>query len=72
MSMISAGATGTGLRHARRVGVGTALTLLAIDLVYVPRRVIPATYLLDAAKEAGWIWAWWQVGRLPEGGGHGP
>ncbi|MGW6244615.1 hypothetical protein [Streptomyces roseolus] len=59
--------TPAGLRQARRIGVGTALTFLAIDLVYVPRRVIPATYLMDAAKEIAWLAAWWRVGRLPEG-----
>ncbi|MEU3778213.1 hypothetical protein AB0F11_34445 [Streptomyces sp. NPDC032472] len=50
-----------GVRHARRTGIGTALTFLAIDLVYVPRRRIPATYLMDAAKEAAWLAAWWKA-----------
>ncbi|OIJ27982.1 hypothetical protein [Nocardioides luteus] len=43
---------------ARRIGQGTALTLLAIDLVYVPQGRIRWTYLLDAALEAGWLAAW--------------
>ncbi|GGQ93489.1 hypothetical protein [Streptomyces flaveolus] len=47
-----------GLAHARRTGLGTAGTLLAIDLVYVPKGTIRWTYLLDAAMEAGWIVAW--------------
>lgn len=43
---------------ARRIGQGTALTLLAIDLVYVPLGRIRWTYLIDAAMEAGWLLAW--------------
>ncbi|MFJ8668884.1 hypothetical protein [Streptomyces sp. NPDC093600] len=61
-SMLRAGSTPAGVRHARRIGVGTALTFLAIDLVYVPRRTIPATYLMDAAKEIAWLAAWWRAG----------
>ncbi len=45
---------------ARTIGVGTAATLLAIDLVYVPRGRIRWTYLIDAAFEAGWLVAWWR------------
>ncbi|MFC8342273.1 hypothetical protein [Streptomyces sp. NPDC057280] len=56
--------TAAGLRQARRTGVGTALTLLTIDLVYVPRRRIRLTYLLDAAMQAGWLTAWLRCGRL--------
>jgi hypothetical protein len=47
-----------GAAHARNVGIGTAGTLLAIDLIYAPPRRIPATYLLDAALELGWLAAW--------------
>ena len=47
-----------GAAHARTVGVGTAATLLAIDLIYAPPRRIPATYLIDAAAEVGWLVAW--------------
>ena len=47
-----------GAAHARTVGIGTAGTLLAIDLIYAPPRRIPATYLLDAVLEAGWLAAW--------------
>jgi hypothetical protein len=45
-------------RHARRLGLATAVTLLAIDLVYVPKGRIAKTYLLDAAMEAAWLYAW--------------
>ncbi|MFF7449705.1 MULTISPECIES: hypothetical protein [unclassified Streptomyces] len=47
-----------GSAHARRIGLGTALTLLAIDLLYVPKGRIRPTYLLDAAMQTGWITAW--------------
>jgi hypothetical protein len=54
-----------GVAHARRVGLGTAATLLAIDLIYVPRRRIRPTYLVDAAVEAVWIAAWLRRGQSP-------
>ncbi|WP_225799988.1 hypothetical protein [Streptomyces sp. NK15101] len=62
ISMLMAAPGPEGLRHARRTGIGTALTFLAVDLVYVPRRRIPATYLMDAAKEAAWLASWWAAG----------
>ena len=40
------------------VGMGTASTLLAIDLVFVPRGTIRWTYLIDAAMEIGLIALW--------------
>lgn len=43
---------------ARNLGLGTATTLLAIDLIYVTRGRIRWTYLIDAAMEAAWILAW--------------
>lgn len=48
------------VRVARILGVGTAATLLTIDVVYVPRRRISRMYLQDALCEAGWVaaWAW--------------
>ncbi|MFD3533848.1 hypothetical protein [Streptomyces sp. NPDC058664] len=67
ISMLPAGPGPEGVRHARRVGVGTAVTFLAIDLVYVPRRRIPATYLMDAAKETAWLVAWCKAGRVGDG-----
>ncbi|GGO60817.1 hypothetical protein [Nonomuraea cavernae] len=57
-SQIRASRTPEGVRHARRIGLTTAATLLSIDLVYVPMGRIRATYLLDALAEAGWIYAW--------------
>jgi len=44
--------------HARRLGVATATTLLAIDLTYVPRGRLRSTYLLDAAGEATFLVGW--------------
>lgn len=44
--------------HARRLGIATATTLLAIDLIYVPRGRIRWTYLIDAAEEAALLGAW--------------
>jgi hypothetical protein len=46
------------VRQARRLGIGTALTLGGIDLVYVPRRRISPMYLVDAAAEAAWLVGW--------------
>ena len=43
---------------ARRLGLATALTLLAVDLVYIPKREMRWTYLQDAACQVGWIAAW--------------
>ncbi|POX57520.1 hypothetical protein C3492_43000 [Streptomyces sp. Ru62] len=63
-SMLLSPGTPEGLRQARRTGVGTAVTLLAIDLLCVPRRRIRPTYLLDAAMQAGWLTAWFRCGRL--------
>ncbi|MFD5326908.1 hypothetical protein [Streptomyces sp. NPDC127092] len=64
ISLLLARPGSEGMRHARCVGTGSALTLLAADVVYVPLRRIPATYLLDAAMEAAWLTAWWTV-RIP-------
>jgi hypothetical protein len=47
-----------GPAQARRIGLGTALTLLAVDLVYVPKGRIRPTYLLDAAMQTAWIRTW--------------
>jgi hypothetical protein len=62
-TQLSSGDSPEGRRLARRVGAGAAMTLLAVDLVYVPRGRIPSTYLIDAAVEIGWIAAWAQTHR---------
>jgi hypothetical protein len=56
VAQLAAAADGRpGAAHARRIGLGTTLTLPAVDLVYVPRGRIRPTYLLDAAMQRGWI-----------------
>jgi len=45
------------------LGVGTAATLLAIDLIYVPPRRIPVTFLVDAAAEIAWLSMWARTGQ---------
>ncbi|WP_370615169.1 hypothetical protein [Mumia sp. Pv 4-285] len=50
-------------RHSRRLGISTATTLLAIDLIYVPRGRIRWTYLIDAAEETALIAGWIVAGR---------
>ncbi|MCA1708831.1 MAG: hypothetical protein LC808_38360 [Actinobacteria bacterium] len=46
------------IRVARRLGIATAGTLLAIDLAYIPRGQMRWTYWQDALCELGWIAAW--------------
>jgi|tagenome__1003787_1003787.scaffolds.fasta_scaffold20969055_5 hypothetical protein len=60
-------ATSENWRHARRLGIGTAGTLLAIDLTYVPRGRIRWTYLVDAAAEVTVIVAWLTAERTQLG-----
>jgi hypothetical protein len=55
---ISAGSSTEALQQARRIGVGTALTLGTIDIVYAPRGRISKMYLVDALLEGAWILAW--------------
>ncbi|WP_206206259.1 hypothetical protein [Thermobispora bispora] len=57
-SQLRAASSPESVRHARRIGIATAATLLAIDLIYVTRGRIRPTYLADAIAEAWWIKAW--------------
>lgn len=59
-SQIRTPPTSECLAQARRLGLGTALTLLAIDLVYVPAGKVRRSHSLDAVIEAGWLVAWWR------------
>jgi hypothetical protein len=43
---------------ARALGLGTAVTMGAVDLWYGGRGRISRVYLVDAAVEAGWVVAW--------------
>jgi len=56
------------LVQARRLGTGTAATLLTIDLVYVSAGRIRWTYLIDAVTESAWLAAWMAAGG-PDGSG---
>jgi hypothetical protein len=51
------------VRLARIIGVGTATTLLTVDVINVPRGRIRWTYLQDALCEAAWLAAWWRSGH---------
>jgi hypothetical protein len=57
-SQLSAASHPTTLRQARLVGACAAATFAAIDVVYVTRRRIRPTYLIDAVFEAGWLAVW--------------
>ena len=61
LAQLATSPSAEGMRQARRLGVGTAAVLAAIDLVYVPAGRISKMYLLDAAVEVAWIMAWWRA-----------
>jgi hypothetical protein len=67
LTQLTTSPTTDGVRQARRLGVGTAAVLAAIDLVYVPARWISKMYLVDAALEVGWILAWYRVDKPAQG-----
>ncbi|XRQ08671.1 hypothetical protein ACN3XK_71275 [Actinomadura welshii] len=69
-SQLRAGPSPEGRAHARRIGLGTAFTLLTIDLVYVARGKLRWTHLLDAAMEGTWITAWLRTDSRRGPGGH--
>ena len=60
-TQVAAASAAGGVRHARRIGVGTAAVLAAIDLIYAPTGRISRMYLLDAAFEVGLVIAWSRV-----------
>lgn len=53
--------------HARRLGLGTSTTLLAIDVVYVARGRIRWTYAVDAVAEAALLAGWAAATRNARG-----
>src|SRR5829696_7230395 len=67
LAQLATSPSADGMRQARRLGVGTAVVLAVIDLVYVPAGRISKMYLLDAALEAAWIMAWFRA-ELPSRG----
>lgn len=54
-------------RAARNIGIGTAVTLGAIDAVYAPIGRIRWTYLLDGAVEVGWVALWLMADDIDDG-----
>jgi hypothetical protein len=60
-SQLRAAGTTEGCAQARRIGLGTAATFLAIDVYYVANGRLRWTYLLDGLMEAGWITAWLRI-----------
>ncbi len=48
----------------RMLGVGSALGLTAIDLVYYRRGVLGPVYVLDAVAELGLVSGWLLAGRV--------
>ena len=52
---------GGGGRGAGTLGAGAAAGLGAIDVIYVARRRIKPTYLLDAVMEGLIVGAWWRA-----------
>jgi|RhiMetdeSRZDD1v2_1073273.scaffolds.fasta_scaffold1275505_2 hypothetical protein len=71
VTQLTTSSTAIGVGQARRLGLGTAAVLAAIDLVYVPARRISKMYLVDAVIEVGWIMAWCQVDMPTQGIGTG-
>lgn len=67
LTQLTTSSTADGVRQARRLGVGTAAVLAAIDLVYVAAQRISKMYLVDAAVEVGWILAWYRVDKPAQG-----
>lgn len=53
------------LAQARRIGIGTAATLLVADVVYVPAGKVRRAHIVDAVVETGWLIAWRRSGRHP-------
>jgi hypothetical protein len=64
---VQARSTERSVQQSRNLGIGTAATLLAIDLRYAIPRRISRVYLLDAALEAGALAMWLTVGRRSNG-----
>jgi hypothetical protein len=62
---VSVGSSPEALQQASRIGIGTALTLGTIDVVYAPRGRISKVYLVDALLEGAWILAWLHARRGP-------
>jgi hypothetical protein len=64
-AQLAADRSAGSLQQARRIGMGTAVVLGAISLIYGSRGRISKIYLLDAALEGVWIAAWTTTARHP-------
>ena len=62
--LLLAGSSGRVTPEVVLLAVGSALGLMAIDVWYVSRRVIPRIYLMDAAAELLLV-ALWALVRAP-------
>jgi hypothetical protein len=58
LTQLAAATSPAGVPYARRLGLGTAGVLAAVDLGYATRGRISRMYLLDAAVELAWVVAW--------------
>ena len=61
ITQLATSSSAASMRQARRLGVGTAAVLAAVDLIYVSAGRISKMYLVDAAVEVAWIMAWYQA-----------
>lgn len=64
VAQLAVGSSPDGLKVARLLGQGTAVTLGVVDLVYASRGRISRVYLLDAVVETAWV-ALWSASKRP-------
>jgi hypothetical protein len=57
-AQLAAGDSPGGLRVARLLGQGTAVTLGVVDVVYASSGRISKVYLADAVLETAWVALW--------------
>ncbi|WP_187281502.1 hypothetical protein [Nonomuraea sp. C10] len=65
LNQLRAAARPEGLPYAKRLGTSAALTQLRLDLINVFTGRVPPTYLIDAAAQAGWLYAWRRTAEPP-------
>jgi hypothetical protein len=71
LNQLRAAARPEGLPYAKRIGTSAALTQFRLDLVNVVTGRVPPTYLIDAAAQAGWLYAWRKADTPPSPPGPG-
>lgn len=62
-AQLLAGSSADALVQARRIGIGTAVTMGAVDTYYGGTGRISRVYLVDALVELGWVIAWANMRR---------